>query len=572
LNIAVILLVSATAIFLLSNFALAQATVDPFGGKKTEIENNIGLSAEDPRIMVAKIINVAFGFLGIIAVGLIIYAGWLWMSSGGSPEKIDEAKNILKNAAIGLLIILSAWAIATFIFNKLLGGSSGGGGGGPDGGGGYGIAALGNGIVQSHYPARDAIEVPRNTKIVVTFREAITPSSIINASGKITDNIIVYPTAAGVTKKEVDIIANVSADHKTFVFKPVEYLGSPSEKIWYSVALKPGITREDNGKSAFGSFAGEIAYTWNFEVSTFLDLTPPNVESIIPMTSSLQPRNVVIQINFSEAVDPTSASGEASTTDNLIVSTGGAKIIGNFYITNQYKTVEFLTDDACGTNSCGNTIYCLPALKIINTFIRAASTTPIFPYNGVVDMADNSLDGNRNGVAQGPQAESNLPPYNLNQPQSSQGDDYTWTFSTTDKILISPPAINQIKPDYNAQGVNLNDIPEASFDRALMNSSLAQGETGSVQLFTKSNDLNFNYWLSNINSVSLDGTSSTTVRLMHDVFKENDSYAPNFKSEIKDIYQNCYKPCGGLNCAVNPGNPSCCQGTATAAESCTLPN
>jgi len=118
----------------------------------------------------------------------------------------------------------------------------------------------------------------------------------------------------------------------------------------------------------------------------------------------------------------------------------------------------------------------------------------------------------------------------------------------------------------------LNDIPEASFDRALMNSSLAQGETGSVQLFTKSNDLNFNYWLSNINSVSLDGTSSTTVRLMHDVFKENDSYAPNFKSEIKDIYQNCYKPCGGLNCAVNPGNPSCCQGTATAAESCTLPN
>ena len=66
-----------------------------------EINNAIVLSDTDPRIIIARIINIALLFLGVIAVGLIIYAGFLWMTSGGNEDKIDKAKNTLKNAIIG---------------------------------------------------------------------------------------------------------------------------------------------------------------------------------------------------------------------------------------------------------------------------------------------------------------------------------------------------------------------------------------------------------------------------------------------------------------------------------------
>ncbi|MDD4900549.1 MAG: fibronectin type III domain-containing protein [Patescibacteria group bacterium] len=89
-----------------------------------------GLSATDPRVVVANIIRIALGFLGIIAVGLIIYAGWLWMTAGGEADKIEKAKKILTGAVIGLIIILASFAIASFILNSLLGATTGGQGDG----------------------------------------------------------------------------------------------------------------------------------------------------------------------------------------------------------------------------------------------------------------------------------------------------------------------------------------------------------------------------------------------------------------------------------------------------------
>jgi len=110
---------------LLFRLALAQ----DFG---TEIINNnlggsLGSSGSDPRSIIANIINITLGFLGLIAIGLVLYAGFLWMTSNGEDDKVSRAKQILKNGLIGLVIILSAWAIVTFVISKL-GGAIGGGG------------------------------------------------------------------------------------------------------------------------------------------------------------------------------------------------------------------------------------------------------------------------------------------------------------------------------------------------------------------------------------------------------------------------------------------------------------
>jgi len=81
------------------------------------------LGSSDPRMVFGRIINIALGFLGVIALGLILYAGFLWMTSGGEEEKIRRAKKTLISATIGLLIIFSSWAITSFLLQKL-GGTS----------------------------------------------------------------------------------------------------------------------------------------------------------------------------------------------------------------------------------------------------------------------------------------------------------------------------------------------------------------------------------------------------------------------------------------------------------------
>ena len=47
------------------------------------------------------------------------------MTAGGQEDKIEQAKKILKNGIIGLIIILSAWGIATFVLTKLMGATNG---------------------------------------------------------------------------------------------------------------------------------------------------------------------------------------------------------------------------------------------------------------------------------------------------------------------------------------------------------------------------------------------------------------------------------------------------------------
>jgi hypothetical protein len=79
-----------------------------------------GLPSGDIRTIIANIIRVALGLLGIVALALVLYAGYEWMTAGGNEDQIASSKKILFNAVIGLAIILSAYAIVSFVMNKLI--------------------------------------------------------------------------------------------------------------------------------------------------------------------------------------------------------------------------------------------------------------------------------------------------------------------------------------------------------------------------------------------------------------------------------------------------------------------
>jgi hypothetical protein len=74
---------------------------------------------------VGSLIQFGLSLLGIICLFLVLYAGFLWMTAGGDDGKVDEAKTIMKNAVAGLIIIMSAYAISTFIFEQIATATSG---------------------------------------------------------------------------------------------------------------------------------------------------------------------------------------------------------------------------------------------------------------------------------------------------------------------------------------------------------------------------------------------------------------------------------------------------------------
>lgn len=81
---------------------------------------DIGLGTTDIRTTIAQIIRVAMGLLGIIAVVIILIGGFKWMTAGGNEDQVGEAKKWIFSGVIGLAIILSAYALTSFIITQLV--------------------------------------------------------------------------------------------------------------------------------------------------------------------------------------------------------------------------------------------------------------------------------------------------------------------------------------------------------------------------------------------------------------------------------------------------------------------
>lgn len=113
--------VALVSVFALSPMSTALA-VDPatdFGLNPIKDNINISTSEESAQVVVVRLINLALTFLGLVAVVLILWGGFKWMTAGGNDENVDAAKKIITAAVIGLAIVISAYAIANFFIGSI---------------------------------------------------------------------------------------------------------------------------------------------------------------------------------------------------------------------------------------------------------------------------------------------------------------------------------------------------------------------------------------------------------------------------------------------------------------------
>ena len=412
-------------VFFVSLCGIAVASAQTTGGAVTadtlgsQYAGQIGLGGADIRLIIANIIRIALGLVGLIMVVFTIYAGFLWMTAGGNDEQIIKAKSILKNTVIGLAIILASYSIVMFVMNLLGIGAAPTGESavevsGPNTQNFQGSGALGT-VIKDHYPMRNQEDVSRNTKIVVTFRRPVKLSSFVDdtsgngilgdcketvanwstdcdqlkkgANGQLSNSYVNISKASqngdvaslesfpsGVAVLATTTIMNGTAGVYTVVFRPNEFLGSTSEKFTYLVHLGNQILLDDpvnRDPSAFSvKILGNDYYEWQFSCSTELDFNPPHVVSVYPANSGQDYMNTALQITFNEPMDPTGLQGSFvnGRDDSYYVLQGNAIFLktdhstlpaGNFSIVNNYQTLEFIPSRECGENTCGGKMYCM---------------------------------------------------------------------------------------------------------------------------------------------------------------------------------------------------------------------
>lgn len=113
-------------VFLILNpgFCLAQegdsgpSLKDAFTSVQKEVGDRAGYETSETQTLeqtISTLVNIVFSFLGIIFMILLILGGYNWMTAGGQENKVQEASKTIKQAIIGLIIVLGSYAISYFI-------------------------------------------------------------------------------------------------------------------------------------------------------------------------------------------------------------------------------------------------------------------------------------------------------------------------------------------------------------------------------------------------------------------------------------------------------------------------
>ncbi len=563
------------------------------------VAESAGISSTDLPTIIGRIIYVLLGLVGIVLLIMILYAGFLWMTAAGDAKQVQEAKDRIQRAIIGMLIIASAFAITRFIMSQLFGATSlngtldGDNGGGQSVSGGFpgSAGSLGSGRVRDVYPLPGTRGVPRNASIMITFTEPVrinslvrgyddhgTPADLSDDTGSSTtiglntDVVKIFATANGITRALTtsQVYARFTPDRQTFVFRPVEPLGSEAREMDYTVKIMGGVAGPLLETCALQAgcplFEGAFSpgYTWQFQTSRTLDLTPPHVISAIPFPGREYAPNIVIQLNFDDAIDPSNLGPETVPIQSRPLGGGSLTAVdGHYAPSNGYRTLEFITNVSCGINSCGRQVFCLPASSTINLVAKAATLSSLPPQatriqgilDGIVDSAQNSLDGNNNATAEGPPV-----------------DNYALSFTTNDRPNLEAPSVREFTPDVNASDIAVDSKPTATFDSLLQASTIV---TANVKILTNETNVDAFWWVPRVEVLAEDGRvagdddipARSRLRIDHRVYDRPSrtflpEYDPSILSGVQNLYQNCFNPATYRDPSrVHPvcvGSPNCC--------------
>ncbi len=121
-----LLIILSMLFTLLPGVSLAAGNLNNALGNLGTTGAKAGTTQGDVGSVLGTLINGALTLVGTIFFILMVYAGYLWMTARGEEAIIDKAKDIIRASIIGLVVILSAYAITVFVTSRFDTGAGGG--------------------------------------------------------------------------------------------------------------------------------------------------------------------------------------------------------------------------------------------------------------------------------------------------------------------------------------------------------------------------------------------------------------------------------------------------------------
>lgn len=79
-------------------------------------KTDVGISG-----VIGSMIKILLGLTGVIFLVILVWAGIMYMTAAGDPGKVDKAKKMITQCVIGLIFIVGAYSISSFIITQLAG-------------------------------------------------------------------------------------------------------------------------------------------------------------------------------------------------------------------------------------------------------------------------------------------------------------------------------------------------------------------------------------------------------------------------------------------------------------------
>ena len=112
--------ISVLSLVVMLALPVAAVAADIFGIEDAGTATGLGSSSDpDFKLMIGNLIKSALGFLGIIALIIILIGGFKYMTAGGAEEKVKGARKWIISGVIGMAIILTSYAITYYVLNTM---------------------------------------------------------------------------------------------------------------------------------------------------------------------------------------------------------------------------------------------------------------------------------------------------------------------------------------------------------------------------------------------------------------------------------------------------------------------
>lgn len=88
----------------------------------TTTAKKAGLEKTEPAAFIGDAIGFVLSFVGVVFFGLMVYGGMIWLTARGNEQRVEKAKDIIVNAAIGIVIVFIAYGVTNLIIQRFAGG------------------------------------------------------------------------------------------------------------------------------------------------------------------------------------------------------------------------------------------------------------------------------------------------------------------------------------------------------------------------------------------------------------------------------------------------------------------